>query len=77
VTTTIIPDAGVVTNGYRFARALDEGRALLRQTQIPFSYDERNVAMDVGVPLHSGAARYYQEKGYPFSAPTSAVSLGA
>lgn len=62
---------------YLFARALDEGRALLRQTHIPYSYDERTVAMDVGVPLHSGAAQYYRDKGYPLSAPTDAVALGA
>jgi len=62
---------------YLFVRALDEGRALLRQTHIPFSYDERTVAMDVGVPLHPGAAQYYREKGYPLSAPTNAVSAGA
>jgi TRAP-type uncharacterized transport system substrate-binding protein len=60
---------------YLFARALDEGRALLRQTHIPFSYDERTVAMDVGVPLHPGAARYYREQCYPLSAPVDAVSF--
>jgi TRAP-type uncharacterized transport system substrate-binding protein len=60
---------------YLFARTLDEGRALLRQTHIPFSYDERTVAMDVGVPLHPGAARYYREKDYPLSAPVNAVSF--
>jgi len=49
---------------YVFARALDDGRALLRQTHIPFSYDERTVAMDAGVPLHPGAERYYHERGY-------------
>jgi uncharacterized protein len=49
---------------YLFARALDEGRALLRETHIPYSYDERTVAMDVGVPIHAGAAQYYAEKGY-------------
>jgi TRAP-type uncharacterized transport system substrate-binding protein len=58
---------------YLFARALDDARALLRQTHIPFSYDERTVAMDVGVPLHSGAERYYREKGYPLSAPASDI----
>ncbi|MBV8717512.1 MAG: hypothetical protein JOZ65_20815 [Chloroflexi bacterium] len=58
---------------YLFARALDDGRALLRQTHIPFSYDERTVAMDVGVALHPGAERYYREMGYPISTPTPAV----
>jgi TRAP-type uncharacterized transport system substrate-binding protein len=58
---------------YLFARALDEGRGLLRQTHIPFSYDERSVAMDVAVPLHTGAAQYYREKGYPLSAPSGAA----
>ena len=52
---------------YLFARALDEDRALFRQTHIPFSYDERTVAMDVGVPLHAGAEAYYRERGYPTS----------
>jgi hypothetical protein len=62
---------------YLFARALDDGRALLRQTHIPFSYDERTIAMDVGVPLHPGAAQYYREKGYSLSAAPNAVSCGA
>ena len=60
---------------YLFARALDEGRALLRQTHIPFSYDERTVAMDFGVPLHPGAARYYREMGYSLPPASNAVSL--
>jgi TRAP-type uncharacterized transport system substrate-binding protein len=52
---------------YLFARALDDGRGLLRQTHIPYSYDERTVAMQVGVPLHPGAEQYYRERGYPVS----------
>jgi hypothetical protein len=52
---------------YLFARVLDEGRGLLRETHIPYSYDERTVAMDVGVPLHPGAARYYRDRGYPMA----------
>jgi TRAP-type uncharacterized transport system substrate-binding protein len=58
---------------YLFARGLDEGRALLRQTHIPFSYDEQTVAMDVGVPLHPGAARYYRERGFPLGPARGAV----
>jgi hypothetical protein len=50
---------------YLFAKTIDEQRGLLRETHIPYSYDERTVAMDVGVPLHPGAAQYYREKGYP------------
>jgi uncharacterized protein len=62
---------------YLFARTLDQSRALLRQTHIPFSYDERTVAMDVGVPLHAGAAQYYREMGYPSATSPEAVSLSA
>jgi TRAP-type uncharacterized transport system substrate-binding protein len=62
---------------YLFARALDEGRALLRQTHIPFSYDERTVGMDVAVPLHPGAEQYYREMGYPLSMRANAVSFEA
>lgn len=58
---------------YLFARTLDEQRGLLRQTHIPYSYDEHTVAMDTGVPLHPGAAQYYQEMGYPRSVPSGAV----
>jgi len=61
--------------GYSFARALDNGRGLLRQTHIPFSYDERAVGMPVGVPLHPGAERYYRERGYPLSAPDDTLHV--
>jgi hypothetical protein len=49
---------------YEVARILDGNHQLFRQTHIPYSYDPANVAQDVGIPLHSGAARYYREAGY-------------
>jgi TRAP-type uncharacterized transport system substrate-binding protein len=58
---------------YLFARTLDEQRGLLRQTHIPFSYDEHTVAMDTGVPLHPGSEQYYQEMRYPRSAPSGPI----
>jgi TRAP-type uncharacterized transport system substrate-binding protein len=49
---------------YLVARSLDEGRHLFRETHLPFSYDSKTVAKDVGLPLHAGATRYYAEMGY-------------
>jgi TRAP-type uncharacterized transport system substrate-binding protein len=49
---------------YLVAKTLDENWAMLRQTMMAFSYDPKVVASDVGIPLHPGAARYYQEVGY-------------
>jgi TRAP-type uncharacterized transport system substrate-binding protein len=49
---------------YQLAKALDDNRHLFRQTALPFSYDPKTVAQDVGVPLHDGARRYYGEAGY-------------
>lgn len=49
---------------YLLAKTLDDNRDLFRQTHIPYSYDSRNVARDLGVPFHPGAARYYREMGY-------------
>jgi uncharacterized protein len=49
---------------YLLAQAYDQQRELFRQTHIPYSYDPREVARDRGIPLHSGAARYYREQGY-------------
>lgn len=46
------------------AKALDDNRHVFRETHIPYSYDSRNVARDVGIPLHPGAERYYREMGY-------------
>ena len=54
---------------YLLARALDDNRQLFRQTLLPFSYDPKEVARDNGLPVHPGAARYYQEMGYPITAP--------
>ena len=46
------------------AKGLDEHREYFRQTLLPYSYDEKTVARERGVPLHPGAARYYREIGY-------------
>ena len=50
---------------YLVAKALDENAHLFREAYLAFSYDWRGVAKNTGIPLHPGAARYYQEKGYP------------
>jgi TRAP-type uncharacterized transport system substrate-binding protein len=49
---------------YEVAQALDQGRALFRQTHLPYSYDPRTVARPRQVPLHEGAERYYRQAGY-------------
>ncbi len=49
---------------YTLARNLDEKRDLFRKVHCAFSYEPRTVAMDHGLPLHPGAARYYREAGY-------------
>ncbi len=49
---------------YTVARVLDEQRFRFRLTHIPYSYDERQVARDSGIPLHPGAARYYSERRF-------------
>ena len=46
------------------ARALDEQHALLKWTNLSFSYDPSIVWDSEGVPLHPAAARYYRQRGY-------------
>ena len=47
------------------AKALDEGAHLFPQAHIALSYDWRLAAKQTGVPLHPGALRYYEERGFP------------
>lgn len=49
---------------YDVAKALDEQKRVLVYSILPFSYDSATVWQARGVPLHPGAAQYYQEKGY-------------
>ena len=51
---------------YTLAKAIDEQQDLLQYAQggMNFSYNYHNVWKAFGVPLHPGAAKYYQEKGY-------------
>lgn len=49
---------------YDVARALDEDRHSLIFSILHFSYDPDLVWKARDVPLHPGAERYYQEKGY-------------
>lgn len=50
---------------YDVARALDENRSKLKYLNRPYFYDPATVSKGIGgVPLHSGAERYYREQGY-------------
>jgi len=49
---------------YDIARAIDRERNNLIWFVRPYSLDPRTVGDGKGVPLHSGAARYYREQGY-------------
>jgi TRAP transporter TAXI family solute receptor len=49
---------------YLVAKAMDEQQQLLQWRHISFSYNVHTVWKAGEVPLHSGAARYYKEKGY-------------
>jgi TRAP-type uncharacterized transport system substrate-binding protein len=49
---------------YAVAKAVDEHHDLLKWANMPFSYDPNTVGDGAGLPLHSGAARYYRERGY-------------
>jgi hypothetical protein len=49
---------------YLLAKTLDDDRHLFRETHIPYSYDPKTVARDIGIPPHPGATRYYREMGY-------------
>ena len=49
---------------YAVAKAVDENAHLFREVYLAYSYDWR-AATNTAIPLHPGALRYYQEKGYP------------
>jgi TRAP-type uncharacterized transport system substrate-binding protein len=49
---------------YDVAKALDEQKHVLVYSILPFAYDSSDVWQARGVPLASGAERYYKEKGY-------------
>jgi len=49
---------------YTVAKALDEHQELFRMYGDPWYYDTRLVAKSTVIPLASGAARYYRERGY-------------
>jgi uncharacterized protein len=49
---------------YELARAIDERKDLLAMAYEHFFYDPQQVWKAYGVPLASGAKRYYHERGY-------------
>jgi TRAP-type uncharacterized transport system substrate-binding protein len=49
---------------YDIAKAIDQHRAALKWFVRPYSYDPNLAWHDQNIPLHPGAARYFQEKGY-------------
>lgn len=49
---------------YDVAKAMDEQQGLLQWAQQNFSYNKHTVWKAYGVPLHTGARRYYREVGY-------------
>jgi TRAP-type uncharacterized transport system substrate-binding protein len=49
---------------YLVAKALDEQQDLFEWTTGNYSYNRYRVAKVGDVPLHTGAARYYRERGY-------------
>jgi uncharacterized protein len=49
---------------YDTARAIDEHRSALKWFIRPYSYNSDTAWKNFDVPLHPGAKRYYQEKGY-------------
>ena len=49
---------------YTVAKAMDEQQQILQWRHLNFSYNVHTVWKGYEVPLHTGAARYYKEKGY-------------
>jgi TRAP-type uncharacterized transport system substrate-binding protein len=49
---------------YDVAKALDEHRDLFQVQLEPWYYDPRTVAVSKVIPMHSGAMKYYRERGY-------------
>jgi TRAP transporter TAXI family solute receptor len=49
---------------YIVAKAMDEQQQLLQWSHLNFSYNVHTVWKAYEVPLHPGAARYYEEAGY-------------
>jgi hypothetical protein len=67
------PIRTVVRTGRVLYGRADMPQELLEWSHLNFSYNSHTVATAYGVPLHPGAARYYQERGYaPASAPQKA-----
>ncbi len=62
---------------YTAAKALDERQELLEWSHLNFSYNIHTVAKDYGVPLHPGAQRYYEERGYAPAPPPQKASAAA
>ena len=54
------PDQAV----YDIAKAIDENRGALKWFIRIYTYDQKTVWSNFGVPLHSGAEKYYKEVGY-------------
>ncbi|HPN42012.1 MAG TPA: TAXI family TRAP transporter solute-binding subunit [bacterium] len=50
--------------GYDLAKAIDEHHGALKWFIRVYTYDNKTVWSNFGVPLHPGAARYYREMGY-------------
>ena len=49
---------------YTIARALDEHRQLFQVQLEPWYYDPETVAVSKVIPVHSGALKYYRERGF-------------
>jgi uncharacterized protein len=49
---------------YDLAKAIDENHGALKWFIRVYTYDQRTVWQNFGVPLHPGAEKYYREVGY-------------
>lgn len=49
---------------YDIAKAIDENHGALKWFIRVYTYDPKSVWQNYGVPLHSGAEKYYKEAGY-------------